>query len=131
MARSMFSYISNLSKGKITLWCYLIWYLVTVYFYFDPSPRLWLNSVGISAVIGFALLLSVARSDDSPPDRWQLFRLFMMPFAVSSFSSLIKDNNFIFIIPPNPREQIVAVGACLLFVIFVYVVKTAKNRALA
>lgn len=127
----MLSYISNLSKGKITLWCYLIWYLVTVYFYFDPSPRLWLNSLGISAVIGFALLLSVARPDDSTPDRWQLFRLFMMPFAVSSFSSLIKGRNFIFIIPPEPHEQIMSIGLCLLFVTLVYLVKTARNRAIA
>jgi hypothetical protein len=126
----MLSYINKLSKGKVTLWCYLIWYLVTVYFYFDPSPRLWLNSVGISAVIGFALLLSIARPDNEPPDYWQIFRLFMMPFAVSSFSSLIKGNNFIFVIPPNPHEQIVAVGVCLLFVVFVYRVKTARNRAI-
>ncbi|MES2626319.1 MAG: hypothetical protein V4628_13630 [Pseudomonadota bacterium] len=127
----MLTYLTSLSKGKITLWCYLIWYLVTVYFYFDPSPRLWLNSVGISAIIGFALLLSVARPDNHVTDRWQLFRLFMMPFAVSSFSSLIKGNNFIFIIPPNPHEQLVAVSACLLFVVFVYAVKTAAKRALA
>jgi len=127
----MFNYISNLSKGKITLWCYLIWYLVTVYFYFDPSPRLWLNSLGISAVIGFALLLSVARADGNASDRWQIFRLFMMPFAVSSFSSLIKGKNFIFIIPPDPHEQIVSIGTCLLFVTFVYLVKTARKRAIA
>jgi hypothetical protein len=127
----MFSYIGSLSKGKITLWCYLIWYLVTVYFYFDPSPRLWINSAGISVVIGFALLLSVTQAANSPPDYWQIFRLFMMPFAVSSFSSLIKGNNFIFIIPPSPREQLVTAGACLLFVTFVYLVKTARSRALA
>ena len=127
----MFAYISQLTKGKITLWCYLIWYLVTVYFYFDPSPRLWLNSVGISAVIGFALLLSVARPDAKAPEFWQLFRLFMMPFAVSSFSSLIKGHDYIFIIPPRPYEQLVAVSACLVFVVFVYLVKTAKNRAIA
>ena len=127
----MLSYIGQLSKGKVTLWCYLIWYLVTVYFYFDPSPRLWLNSLGISAVIGIALLLSVAKPDGGPPEYWQMFRLFMMPFAVSSFSSLIKGHDYILIIPPRLKEQVVAVSACLLFVVFVYAVKSAKNRAIA
>jgi hypothetical protein len=122
----MFSYLNNLTKGKVTLWCYLLWYLVTVYFYFDPSPRLWLNSLGISAVIGFALLLSIARPDSSS-DHWQIFRLFMMPFAVSSFSSLIKNHNFIFVIPPRPHEQLVAVGACLIFVVLVYLIKAIKK----
>ena len=131
MADGMFAYLSKLTKGKVTLWCYLIWYLVTVYFYFDPAPRLWLNSLGISVVIGFALLLSVAKPDAETRDYWQIFRLFMIPFAVSSFSSLIKDNNFIFVIPPHPHEQIVAVSACLLFITFVYLIKTAKNRAIA
>jgi len=30
------------------LWCYLIWYLTAVALYFDPSPSLWLTSIGIS-----------------------------------------------------------------------------------
>ncbi|MFT3929134.1 MAG: hypothetical protein QM709_02450 [Spongiibacteraceae bacterium] len=105
------------------LWCYLIWYCTTVYFYFDPSPRLWLNSLGISLIIGFALMLSVSKSADAPTDRWQTFRLFMMPFGVSSFSSLIKGQGFIFIIPPRPIEQIAAIGACALFIVTVMTLK--------
>lgn len=124
----MLSYFVNIPKGKMVLWCYLIWYCTTVYFYFDPTPRLWLNSVGISLVIGFALMLSVSKSDSSPVDRWQTFRLFMMPFGVSSFSSLIKGQGFIFIIPPKPMEQMVAIGACALFIVAVMLVKrTAIN----
>jgi hypothetical protein len=44
-------YLSELTPGKVTLWCYLIWYLVTVVNHFDHSPGIWLNSLGISAVI--------------------------------------------------------------------------------
>ena len=40
--------MSSLSAGRITLWCYLIWYLSTVFRYFDPAPAVWLNSLGIS-----------------------------------------------------------------------------------
>lgn len=119
----MFSYFAKLPKGKIVLWCYLIWYCTVVYFHFDPTARLWLNSLGISLVIGFALMLSVSKAADAPTDRWQTFRLFMMPFGVSSFSSLIKGQGFIFIIPPRPIEQIVAIGACVLFVVIVLILK--------
>ncbi len=42
-------YLANLSKGRLILWCYFIWYLVVLVRYFDPSPRLWLTSLGIPA----------------------------------------------------------------------------------
>ena len=54
-----FTYLAKLETGKLVLWCYLIWYLVTLVFYFDPSPAIWINSIGISVIIGIALLLSV------------------------------------------------------------------------
>ena len=121
-----FTYLAKLETGKLVLWCYLIWYLVTLVFYFDPSPAIWINSIGISVIIGIALLLSVGGKGAKRLDRWQLFRLFLMPFCVSSFSSLIKGHGFIFIIPPRLVEQITAVGACAIFVLFVVVVKRVK-----
>lgn len=119
----MIAYFANIPRGKVVLWCYLIWYLVVVSFYFDPTPWIWLNSVGISVVIGVALVLSVSNGNRSISDRWQTFRLFLMPFCVSSFSSLIKGNGFILIVPPNLFEQLVLGGACVGFVIFVVFVK--------
>ncbi|MDO8271765.1 MAG: hypothetical protein Q7U82_07560, partial [Gammaproteobacteria bacterium] len=53
-------YLANLTTGKMVLWCYLIWYLVTVYFYFDPAISVWLNSMGLSVIIGVGLNLSVS-----------------------------------------------------------------------
>jgi hypothetical protein len=123
----MITYFSAITAGRAVLWCYLLWYLVTVFFYFDPSPRLWLNSVGISVVIGIALMLSVARGSGARTDRWQTFRLFLMPFCVSSFSSLIKDAGYFFIIPPRPQEWMVAVGACALFGLFVVLLKWRRS----
>lgn len=120
------NYIEHLKTGKIILWCYLIWYCVIVFFYFDPNIKIWLNSVGISAVIGFALQLSVASS--SGRDKWQTFRLFAMPFCVSSFSALIKGRDFILIVPPNIYELSIAVGACLIFLVLVYATKYVRSR---
>lgn len=59
--------------GKAVLWCYLIWYLVVVCLYFDPAPTLWLNSLGISALIGTSLLLSVGNASRRLPEGWQVF----------------------------------------------------------
>ncbi len=116
-------YFANLSRGKTVLWCYLIWYLVTVSRSFDPTPRLWLNSVGISAVIGFALLLSVSTPGGARADRWQTFRLFAMPFCVSSFSALIKDRGYLFIFPTNAHELAILAAACISFILFVVAAK--------
>jgi hypothetical protein len=125
----MITYFSSIQRGKVVLWCYLIWYLVVVGFYFDPSPRIWLNSIGISVVIGVALVLSVSGGGAPKADRWQTFRLFLMPFCVSSFSSLIKGNGFILIIPPKPVEQLVLAGACLGFLLFVALVRKLNPKA--
>lgn len=114
-------YFSTLSVGRTVLWCYLIWYLITVLHHVDPSPVLWLNSLGISAVVGTALLLSV--SGAGRPDRWQIFRLFLMPFCVSSFSSLIKGRGFILIVSPDRSEQITAIGSCAAFILLTTILR--------
>lgn len=126
---TMLRYFASLSAGKIALWCYLIWYLVTVTMYFDPSPAIWLNSLGISAIIGAALLLSVGHQGSRSVDRWQTFRLFLMPFCVSSFAALIKDQGFILILPPRLSEQLTSVGLCAGFVLSVVALKRlGRNR---
>ena len=121
-------YIVQLPKGKIVLWCYLIWYVVTVALHFDPSPAIWLNSIGLSLVIGFALKLSVAGARPASPDHWQTMRLFLMPFCVSSFASLIKGKGYVLIAPPDLFELGVSIAACLAFVLMVMTVKaTARS----
>ena len=121
-------YFALLRPGKIILWCYLIWYLLTVLFLFDPSPALWLNSLGISLVIGLGLMLCISRSATEKPDRWQTFRLFAMPFCVSSFSSLIKGHGYILVFPPRLNELMLMIGACLIFVVLVRVLRLFKTR---
>lgn len=120
-------YLIALPLGKTILWCYLIWYLVVVAHHFDATSAIWLNSLGIALVIGFALQLSVS-SAAARADRWQTFRLFMMPFGVSSFSSLIKGKGFFLIFPPSARELAVAAGACAAFVLLVAAVKALARK---
>src|SRR5579863_674230 len=120
-------YLSELAPGKIALWCYFIWYLVTVVAHFDPSPRLWLSSLGISGIVGLALLLSV-QNETSASNRWQTFRLFLMPFCVSSFSALIKgqNQNYIFIFPSRPAELYYSVEICAAFILLVLTLKQMR-----
>jgi hypothetical protein len=116
-------YFANLPPGKIVLWCFLIWYLSTVAHHFDATASIWLNALGISAIIGIALYLSVREPGRAPPDRWTTLRLFIMPFCVSSFSQLIKGRGFVLVFPPDARELAVSMAACVLFVAVVWVIK--------
>jgi hypothetical protein len=122
-------YFANLSAGRIVLWCFLIWYLATVVNHFDSAPAIWLNALGISAIIGIALYLSVREPGKPPPDRWTVMRLFLMPFCVSSFSQLIKGRGFVLVFPPDAREILISLAACAAFVIAAMVVKRLALRA--
>ena len=125
----LIQYLYEIKLDKAILWCYLIWYFVVVYFYFDPSLKIWINSIGISAVIGTALLLSVSSSQTGKRDDWQTFRLYLMPFCVSSFSALIKDQGFIVFVSPKIKETLIAVSCCVLFLSVILVVKLIKNKS--
>lgn len=125
---ALVNYFALLKPGKMVLWFYLIWYLVTVYFHFDPNPKIWINALGISLVIGIALMLSVSSGQSPLANPWQTFRLFWMPFAVSSFSSLIKGQGYTVIFSPQLREVFIALAACLLFTLMVAALKWRTRR---
>lgn len=125
----LIQYLYEIKLDKTILWCYLIWYVTVVFFHFDPSVKIWINSIGISAVIGTGLMLSVS-SSKGERDRWQALRLYLMPFCVSSFSALIKERGFIIFISPNIKETIVSVSGCVLFISVILVVKRFKNKVI-
>ncbi|MGG6462408.1 hypothetical protein [Solilutibacter silvestris] len=47
----------------------------------------------------------------------------MMPFCVSSFSSLIKGKGYVLIFPPTLRENLLPIGCCVAFLLLVAIVK--------
>jgi hypothetical protein len=93
-----------------------------VAFYFVPTPRIWLTSLGISVLIGVALILNITSPGNPIKPSWQVFRLFLIPFCVSSFSSLVKDHGFILIFSPKLEETGLAIGLCAGFLISVVLV---------
>lgn len=125
----LIQYFYEIKLDKAILWCYLIWYVIVVCFHFDPSVKIWINSIGISAVIGTGLMLSVS-SSKGERDYWQAFRLYLMPFCVSSFSALIKEEGFIVFISPNIKETIVSVLGCVLFICVILGVKLFKKKVI-
>jgi hypothetical protein len=120
-------YFAALTPGKIVLWCFLIWHLATVIHHFDSTPSIWLNALGISAIIGVALYLSVREPGKPPPDRWTVLRLFLMPFCVSSFSQLIKGKGFVLVFPPSAHEIVVSLAACAAFVLAVLAMRRVSR----
>jgi len=119
-------YFANLTTGRIILWCYLIWYLVVLVRYFDPSLRLWLTSLGLAVIVGTALYISsTAHGNKLQP--WQIARLFMMPFFVSSFAALVKGKGFTLVFSPNPLEILLALGICALFCVTVWLLKATRK----
>ena len=98
--------------------------------YFDSSVRLWLTSLGLSLIIGFALFISTtaASANKVKLDFWQTFRLFLMPFCVSSFSALVKGRGFVLIFSPKLMEIGIAAGLCALLCIVVLVLRGRKKR---
>jgi hypothetical protein len=119
-------YFANLTLGRTILWCYLIWYLVVLVRYFDRSPRLWLTSLGLSAIVGTALYIS-STAQGNKLGRWQIIRLFLMPFFVSSFAALVKGRGFVLIFSPDPREILLALGLCAAFCAAIWTLKAAKK----
>jgi hypothetical protein len=124
-------YLAGLSAGRLLLWCYLLWYLVVLVRYFDPSPRLWLTSFGMSLLIGLALYVSTTSSAglQGRLGFWPTVRLFMMPFCVSSFSALVKGRGFYLVLSPRPADLLWGAGLCAAFLATVVMVKCASPPA--
>jgi hypothetical protein len=116
---NLLRYFGKLTKARLILWCYAVWYIANVSLHFDPRPRLWLTSLGLSAIIGLALVLSTrtASNGTTKLEGWQIFRLFLMPFCVSSFAALVKDVGYILVFPPTLRENAIAGGSVLAFLL--------------
>lgn len=115
---SLRGYLAGLTTARLVLWCYLIWWGFAAARYFDPSARLWLSSLGISAIIGTGLYLSTAHGGRTRTalEPWQIVRLYLMPFCVSSFAALIKGHGFVLVFYPSLADNASAALGCAAFV---------------
>ncbi|MDT8437436.1 MAG: hypothetical protein RQ729_00330 [Wenzhouxiangellaceae bacterium] len=113
-----------LPLGMQALWLFLVWYLAMVAQNFHPEPRLWLNALGMAAIVGTALMLSTAGAAPSARSSaatfWRVLRLYAIPFCVSSFSALVRDRGFVAIFAPDWRENLIALLACAAFAFWLW-----------
>jgi len=126
---ALLSYLAGLTAGRILLWCYFTWYLVVLVRYFDPDPRLWLTSAGMSAIIGVALYVSTTASAgvSGRLGFWPTVRLFMMPFCVSSFAALVKGRGFYLVFSPRAGDLAWGVGLCGAVLLLVLLAKSLRG----
>ena len=115
----MIKYFARLSISKLVLWCYLAWYVAVVCLFFEASPALWISTVGLSFFIGIALILAT-RQPGQKTEFWTAFRLFLIPFCVSSYSGLIKGRGFILLFPPDRRSLLICSLACIGVIAFYF-----------
>jgi hypothetical protein len=57
----------------------------------------------VVSIIGAALILSIRSSSGyvTKMGPWVVFRLFLMPFCVSSFAALVKHADYVLVFPPS------------------------------
>ncbi len=129
VGKTMLCYLKTLSLGQQLLWSYFIWYLAITVLYFDASPHLWFSSLGIALIVGAALVISTTCWPVSLKtlDRWQTMRLFLIPFCVSSYSSLIKGKKFILIFPPDLKTNSIVITSVLFFLAVVVLIKKTSR----
>jgi len=115
-------YLVNLPGGLAILWCYFIWYLTMGFLYFQPTLSLWLNSLGLSLVVGAALILATGplNLNRFKAQFWQVVRLVLCPFCVSSFTALTAGHGFLLLLSPSstkplekPKQQDVVIRSYL------------------
>jgi hypothetical protein len=124
-------YLAGLNGSRYVLWCYLIWYGVVVVRYFDPNPLIWLTAAGLSLIIGTALWINATRSGRARVrlEAWPVVRLYLFPFCVSSFSSLVKGKGFLLVFSPHVGEMLVALGLCAGLALAAVVARRALGSA--
>jgi len=124
------AYLAELSTGRSILWCYVIWYLTILYYYFEPSLQLWLNSLGLSLIVGSALILATGpfNMHRFRTQFWQVSRLVICPFCVSSFSAQTAGKGFVLLFPPQLSQNLSGISACFIFLGMVYVFKRNRNK---
>ncbi len=123
-------YLGQMPTSRMILWSFVIWWAVMVYYYFRADMRLWLTSLGIGIIVGYALMLSTGpvNRDRFRTRFWESLRLFVCPLLVSSFSALVAGQEFLLVFSPRGTENIVALLTIGIFLLLVQLSKRIVLR---
>jgi hypothetical protein len=123
-------YLLNLSSGLKILWCYLFWYLFFLVRYFRWDASLWGTTLFMSIVVGLALNFNAYGSIRAirSGEPWKIARFFIIPFCVSSYPLLIREQNFILIFSPNMLENVVALILIAIFLLTILLLNRFNKK---
>ena len=127
---NLMRYLATLDRRRFILWSAFLWYAAITIRHGEGDHATWLRSVGIAAIVGSILTLNAAPAGRRWRDLgfWPAFRFFLIPFCVSSFSSLAKGREFFLIFPLNATDNLAAAGAIALFAGIVAVTRAISPR---
>lgn len=125
------TYLAKLSNSMKILWCYLIWYVYFALKYFISNHDLWVRSLGIALLVGFALNINAFCSIKGilRAEKAQVFRFFAIPFCVSSFPVLISGKGFFVFFSPSMKENLSALSLCAFFMCLVWLSRMITNQS--
>lgn len=108
--------LGKLQGGRAVFVCYGIWYAVMVATYGSPRPGIWLTALGMGLIVGLGFVFSGMTSlSNAGGGYWPVIRIFLIPFCVSSFSSIATSRGFLLIFAPSASTNLLAATGCLLF----------------
>jgi len=95
--------------------------------YAGTKPESWLRALGIAAIVGTILTVNATPHGGRISDLgfWAIFRFFLIPFCVASFSAFSKDHAFFLIFPINLKDTATTIGLIALFCAVVWLAKKA------
>eukprot|EP01094_Clydonella_sp_ATCC50884_P003296 TRINITY_DN12551_c0_g1_i1.p1 TRINITY_DN12551_c0_g1~~TRINITY_DN12551_c0_g1_i1.p1 ORF type:complete len:185 (+),score=53.10 TRINITY_DN12551_c0_g1_i1:292-846(+) len=106
--------------AKAILVCYLIWWLVVISTNFPLVSSVWVDAAIIGVVVGFALNLNAYEGGHGMgallrhlyANKWMIFRFFLIPFLVASYSGAIavERDRFQFLWPKDPFVSLAGVS---------------------
>jgi len=126
----MVDYLLNSSLSLKILWCYLFWYLFFLVRYFRWDVSLWGTTLFMSVFVGIALNFNAFGSVEEirKENKWKIARYFIIPFCVSSYPLLIKNQNFILIFSPNIIENVLALIPISIFLIAILIINKSQKK---
>ncbi|MDO8545476.1 MAG: hypothetical protein Q7S40_33965 [Opitutaceae bacterium] len=125
----MIRYLASIDRRKMILWFAFLWYVAIVTCYASADPALWARAGGIAVIVGTILTLNAVPRTGRVRDLgfWPVFRFFLIPFCVSSFSTLTTNRAFFLIFPPNLNQTILAVAVIIVFIAGVLVARRLRR----
>mmetsp|Transcript_27707 Transcript_27707/g.51666 ORF Transcript_27707/g.51666 Transcript_27707/m.51666 type:complete len:126 (+) Transcript_27707:998-1375(+) len=100
----------------IPMWFLLFWYIYIMGFYGANEGGVWGTAIGIMFIVGFMLTGNMYHAPFEKywrEKKWATFRVFIIPFCVSSYSASVslQSDKFAFIFP---KDAAITIGGLVL-----------------